>query len=79
MIRFRAVESHRDMCSLPTPHRTPCSVAGMAFNFSKIELAPPAAQSNPAKSFHAQLAPPASARVEPGKFCFETPQPSPMR
>jgi hypothetical protein len=51
----------------------------MAFNFSKIELAPPAAQSNPANSFHAQPAPPPAARIEAGKFCFETPQPSPMR
>jgi hypothetical protein len=46
MIRFRPVESYVDLCSLPSPHRTPCSVAGMAFNFSKMEIVPRAAQIN---------------------------------
>jgi hypothetical protein len=27
-----------DLCCLPSPHRIPQGVAGMAFNFSKIEL-----------------------------------------
>ncbi len=64
MIRFRAVGSYVDRCSLPSPHRIPCSVAGMAFNFSKIELAPAAAHLNQPKPPQSQPAPAASARVE---------------
>ena len=30
MIRFRTVESHVDLCSLPSPHRIPRSLAGNA-------------------------------------------------
>jgi hypothetical protein len=44
MIRFRVLESFVDLCCLPSPHRILQSVAGMAFNFSKIELPPPAIQ-----------------------------------
>jgi hypothetical protein len=34
----RALEPTPDLCCLPSPHRTPQGVAGMAFNFSKIEI-----------------------------------------
>lgn len=43
MIRFRALGSSVDRCSLPSPRLIPRSVAGMAFNFSRIKL-PRAAQ-----------------------------------
>jgi hypothetical protein len=33
-----------DLCCLPSPHRTPQGVAGMAFNFSKIEISHHTAQ-----------------------------------
>ena len=80
MIRFRSVESYVDRCSLPSPHRIPCSVAGMAFNFSKIELAPPtAAQRNQPKLPQTQPAPAASPRVESRNISFATPQIVPMR
>jgi len=79
MIRFRAVGPYVDLCSLPSPHRIPCSVAGMAFNFSKIELAPPpAAQHNQPKPPQTQPAPAASARVESRNLCLGTPQSSPV-
>jgi len=39
MIQARALEPTPDLCCLPSPHRVLQSVAGMAFNFSKIELA----------------------------------------
>jgi hypothetical protein len=55
-------------------------VAGMAFNFSKIELAPPtAAQRNQPKLPQTQPAPAASPRVESGNISFATPQIVPMR
>jgi hypothetical protein len=38
MIQARALEPTPDLCCLPTPHRIPRGVAGMAFNFSKIEV-----------------------------------------
>jgi len=38
MIQARALEPTPDLCCLPSPHRIPQSVAGMAFNFSKIEI-----------------------------------------
>ncbi len=38
MIQARALEPSPDLCCLPSPHRIPQSVAGMAFNFSKIEI-----------------------------------------
>ena len=79
MIRFRAVGPYVDLCSLPSPHRIPCSVAGMAFNFSKIELASPAyAQCNQPKPPQTQPAPAASARVESRNLCLGTPQSSPV-
>jgi hypothetical protein len=38
MIQSRALQPTPDLCCLPSPHRIPQGVAGMAFNFSKIEL-----------------------------------------
>jgi len=38
MIQARALEPTADLCCLPAPHRIPQGVAGMAFNFSKIEI-----------------------------------------
>ena len=38
LIQARALEPSPDLCCLPSPHRIPKSVAGMAFNFSKIEV-----------------------------------------
>jgi hypothetical protein len=38
MIRARALETSSDLCCLPSPHRIPQCVAGMAFNFSKVEI-----------------------------------------
>jgi len=38
MIQSRALQPVPDLCCLPSPHRIPQGVAGMAFNFSKIEL-----------------------------------------
>ncbi len=55
MIQARALAPSPDLCCLPTPHRISQDVAGMAFNFSKIEIshyptprkAPPQAQPEP--------------------------------
>jgi hypothetical protein len=55
MTLARALEPTPDLCCLPSPHRIPLSVAGMAFNFSKIEIShhtfqhksPPAIKSQP--------------------------------
>ena len=38
MIQARFLEPTSDLCCLPSPHRITQSVAGMAFNFSKIEI-----------------------------------------
>jgi hypothetical protein len=78
MIRFRALESYVDLCCLPSPHRIPQSVAGMAFNFSKVELSAPAAQHNAATPEESQTDPAASACVETRRPCFEVPQCSPV-
>jgi hypothetical protein len=44
--RLRALESTRDLCCLPSPYRIPQSVAGMAFNFSKVEISHHSTQRN---------------------------------
>jgi hypothetical protein len=53
MIQPRALEPFPELCCRPTPYRIFHYVAGMAFNFSKIEMshfAPKQAQpSEPAK------------------------------
>jgi len=75
MIRWsRALEPSMDLCSLPSPYRIPQSVAGMAFNFSKIELSAPAAQRNVARPAGIQADPAAFAHVETRRSCFEIPQ-----
>jgi hypothetical protein len=80
MIRWsRALEPSVDLCSLPSPHRIPRSVAGMAFNFSKIELSHPAAQSNAAKPEENQADPASSARDDTCRPSFEIPECSPVR
>jgi hypothetical protein len=38
MIQARALEPSPDLCCLPSPYRIQQHVAGMAFNFSKIEI-----------------------------------------
>jgi hypothetical protein len=40
MSRLRSLESLGDFCSLPSPRRIPQGVAGMAFNFSQVEVEP---------------------------------------
>ena len=44
MIRFRALEPAGDLCCLPSPRRIMQGVAGMAFNFSQVELSHLASQ-----------------------------------
>ena len=44
MIQARALEPSPDLCCLPTPHRVHQYIAGMAFNFSKIEISHHAVQ-----------------------------------
>jgi len=64
MIRHRALESGGDLCCLPSPHRIPQSVAGMAFNFSKIELTPHTAQSHASMQAETQRRTAAGARAK---------------
>ena len=41
MMRYRTLGTPRESCCcLPTPYRIPKAVAGMAFNFSLVEVAP---------------------------------------
>ncbi len=40
MSPLRSLESLGDFCSLPSPRRIPQGVAGMAFNFSQVEVEP---------------------------------------
>ncbi len=40
MMRLRALGFPGEMCCLPSPYRIPRRVAGMAFNFSRVEIAP---------------------------------------
>ena len=40
-LNSRVVEWSAGQCCLPSPRRLPQSVAGMAFNFSKVNLARP--------------------------------------
>jgi hypothetical protein len=57
MIQARALEPSPDLCCLPSPHRIPKSVAGMAFNFSKIEVSHRPLQRNTPYKASAQLQP----------------------
>jgi hypothetical protein len=59
MIQARALDPTPDLCCLPSPHRIPQGVAGMAFNFSKIEISRyPAPRKEPRQ---AQTQPPNSS------------------
>jgi hypothetical protein len=75
MIRWsRALEPSLDLCSLPSPHRIPQCVAGMAFNFSKIDLSQCAAQQDGTSPAESQAGPATSARSEARRPCFEIPE-----
>jgi hypothetical protein len=58
MIQGRELQPSPDLCCLPSPHRIQQYVAGMAFNFSKIEIshhtlqrkAPPQKQTQPPRA-----------------------------
>ena len=77
MIRSRALESPGDLCCLPSPHRIPQSVAGMAFNFSKVELVHYAAQRTAPVPVEKPRGPTSSARAKTRSSCFGLPQYSP--
>ena len=47
LMQPRALEPSREHCCLPTPHRISHYVAGMAFNFSKIEMSHCVSQRKP--------------------------------
>jgi hypothetical protein len=61
MNQARALEPSPDLCCLPSPYKIPQCVAGMAFNFSKIEIShyPAQRKAQPQK----QPAPPSAARA----------------
>jgi hypothetical protein len=74
MIRWsRALESSMDLCSLPSPHRIPQCVAGMAFNFSKIDLSVPPARRNAARHEESQTGSAASTRAGTSRPSFDIP------
>jgi hypothetical protein len=77
MIRPRALEPSAALCCLPSPHRIPQSVAGMAFNFSKVELVHLAAKRNPPNKVEKPRGPTSSARADSRSSCFGIPQYSP--
>jgi hypothetical protein len=77
MIRSRALEPAGDLCCLPSPHRIPQSVAGMAFNFSKVELVHRAATRNPPANVEKPCGPTSSARAKTRSSCFGIPTYSP--
>jgi hypothetical protein len=61
MILARALEPTPDLCCLPTPHRTSFYVAGMAFNFSKIEISHRVQRKSPAPATSQPPAPATNA------------------
>jgi hypothetical protein len=77
MIRARSLESHGDLCCLPSPYRIPQSVAGMAFNFSKVEITPHAARRKAAAQTGKPREAAPSVRVPNPGACFGLPQYSP--
>jgi hypothetical protein len=77
MIKSRPLASPGDLCCLPSPHRIAHSVAGMAFNFSKVELVPHAKKRKaPAKADKPREAS-APGRGQEPISCFALPQYSP--
>ena len=77
MIRSRVLDSPGDLCCLPSPHRIPQSVAGMAFNFSKVEFSHHAAQPNAPVQAATQRGPAIPTRVKTRRSCFGIQQYSP--
>jgi hypothetical protein len=78
MIQSRSLEPIGDLCCLPSPYRVPHSVAGMAFNFSKVELAHHGSQRNaPMQAEKTQRGPADSTLVKTRRSCFGIPQYSP--
>ena len=77
MIRSRALESPGDPCCLPSPHRIPKSVAGMAFNFSEVDVSNRGPQSNTPVQAKTQRGPALPTRVKTRRSCFGIPQYSP--
>jgi hypothetical protein len=51
VIQPRALEPSPELCCLPTPHRISHYVAGMAFNFSKIEISHYVSQRKPPRQW----------------------------
>jgi hypothetical protein len=74
MIRSRALEPTGDLCCLPSPHRIPQSVAGMAFNFSKVELVRRTGRRNAPMQPEKPRGPTSSARVKTRGSSFGLPQ-----
>ena len=52
-----------DLCCLPSPHRIPQGVAGMAFNYSKIEISHHASQRKAPLQAQPERKPSSSARA----------------
>jgi hypothetical protein len=77
MICSGAMQSFGDPCCLPSPYRVPRSVAGMAFNFSKIRLSPHAARSKAPVQAETRRGPADSTRVKTRRSCFGISQYSP--
>jgi hypothetical protein len=77
MNRFRPLEANGDFCCLPSPHRIPQGVAGMAFNFSQVELNFREAQNTVPVQAETQRGPATSERVKTRRSCFGIPQYSP--
>ena len=77
MIRSRPLASPGDLCCLPSPHRISQSVAGMAFNFSKVDLMPHAAKRKPPVKAAKPRGSADSGRNQEPMSCFGLPQYSP--
>ena len=77
MIRSRSLESPGDLCCLPSPYRIPQSVAGMAFNFSKVEIVPNSAKRKKRAQAEKPRDTEASATAKGPGSCFGLPQYSP--
>lgn len=77
MIRSRALELTGDLCCLPSPHRVSPGVAGMAFNFSKVDLTSHASQPTATVQAETPRGPANPPRVKTRRSCFGIPQYSP--
>ena len=63
MIQPRALAPTPDLCCLPSPFKIPRGVAGMAFNFSKIEISHHAVQRKAPLQAKHQAGKPSAARA----------------